>query len=127
VISGWLEGPLVLQVEEAINVGARAEERKSSDANALYKVFLTDGRQCIIGIEVVRIPELSFRTPQGSKVILSKVPVRRGVLLLSPANCKLLGGKPVIRDVAAGGTVVPPVHPAVGQRVEALPLPVQLR
>ena len=48
----------------------------------------------------MKIAALSCKVLPGSKLLLSHVPIRNGVFLLTPFNCKFLGGKGVPRGVA---------------------------
>lgn len=64
-----LAGPCILQIEELVNIGTSEKTRQKSDANRLLKLFLSDGKQKAIGIELSKITALSFATPVGSKVI----------------------------------------------------------
>jgi hypothetical protein len=60
-------------------------------------MLLTDGEQQLVGLEVERIPSISWDTRIGSKVLIVNAPIRRGVVLLAPTNCKFLGGKGIER------------------------------
>jgi len=57
----------------------------------MLKLELTDGVQTMYGIEYAPIPNLLARP--GLKILVTNVPVRRGLLLLSPSCVKVLGGK----------------------------------
>lgn len=85
---------LILQIDEIVNVGSPQDSRRSKTSKRLLKLFLTDGRNNIIGIELLPIPGLEVDTLPGSKlVVYSKAQIKRGAVLLSPTNCKFLGGE----------------------------------
>jgi len=54
---------------------------------------MTDGGQRIFGMEYQRLPSLSINTLPGVKILVSDVPVRHGLLLLSNKNTVVLGGQ----------------------------------
>lgn len=92
----FIQRPMVLQIEELINIGAALEHRKS-DQNATYKLFLTDGHRSIIGLLLDRVPGISWNTPIGGKVLVQEAHIRHGLLLLRGHNCKYLVGKEITR------------------------------
>ena len=47
----------------------------------------------------MKIAALSGKVLPGSKLLLCHVPIRSGVFLLTPFNCKFLGGKGFPRGV----------------------------
>lgn len=57
----------------------------------LLKIDFTDGKNRFIGIEHRRIEALQGYP--GEKVLLKEIPIRRGIMLLSPDNLVVLGGK----------------------------------
>ena len=91
-----IQRPLVLQIEEIINIGVSMEQR-NSDQNATFKIFLTDGHRSVVGLLVDRIPGMSWNTVTGSKVLVLEGYIRRNVLLLHSRNCKYLGGREIMR------------------------------
>jgi hypothetical protein len=61
----------------------------------LLKLELTDGTRTVIAIEHRRMPQL-LGVP-GEKLLLTRTLMRRGLLLLGPDNCTVLGGRlPVV-------------------------------
>jgi hypothetical protein len=89
-----LRGRTVLQVDEVSDISTHYEERvKFADsARRCLRLRLTDGVNSVAAIESVRVPQLSIHTAPGAKLLLTDVPLSRRILLLSPANCQLLGG-----------------------------------
>ena len=103
--AGTLEGRFVVQLEEAVDVGASSTERymgcggqaKDTPAPArptrTLKLQLTDGVRRVTAVEYRATHDLSPAMPAGCKLALDGVDVRRGMLLLSPANVAVLGGQ----------------------------------
>ena len=113
-----LAGPLVLQLCEAVNVGAGAAEDVAAAAaeglsaaggirgsgggggggvatagkRRLLKFALSDGKTLVPAVELVPILELSATTLAGCKLVVREVLVRRSLLLLRPENVRVLGG-----------------------------------
>lgn len=98
-----LSGLYFLEVTACIDIMSPSEERKSKSKNSkrMFKLSMTDGKQTVIGIEDIMIPTLSNLKRFGCKVLVKDVPMRRGVLLLSPSNLLVLGGSSTssIQDV----------------------------
>ena len=88
---GVLKGPFLLQVEEATNVAVCAEERAEAarGGKRVRKFLLTDGMQQVFALE---LRELDASLTVGTKLVVRDVPVRRGLLLLTPAIAAFLGG-----------------------------------
>jgi hypothetical protein len=85
---------IILQIDEVVNVGSPQETRREKGSKRLMKLFLTDGRNNIIGIELSSIIGLEADSPAGSKLVLFNKPqIKRGAILLSPSNCRFLGGE----------------------------------
>jgi len=62
----------------------------------MLKLTLTDGHSVCHAIEVRKIPQLSLNVPPGTKLYLrpdSPIPVASGLLLVSPQNVEVLGGR----------------------------------
>ncbi|KAI8844739.1 hypothetical protein BC829DRAFT_284272 [Chytridium lagenaria] len=57
------------------------------------RFILTDGFTHVVGMELTGIPALSINTPVGFKVRVRNVDIRRGVMMLTPANITPLGGQ----------------------------------
>lgn len=93
-ILGSPETPLILQISEAINVGSSLENRMepSCGNGRTFKLLLTDGKQKIYAIETEIIRQLYPAIPAGTKLSVLGAIARRGVLMLSPRCCVILGG-----------------------------------
>ena len=50
------------------------------------------GAQQVAGLEYRPTPALHSAMPAGCKLVVRDAPVRRGMLLLTPENCSVLGG-----------------------------------
>jgi len=90
---GTLSGPLLLQVEEMVNV---QEQRKRQLAEQpagrrTLKLLLSDGRQRVRAVELEPLERLEMPM-LGCKLLLRDVPVAAGVLLLTPGNTRVMGG-----------------------------------
>ena len=70
----------------------------------------------VVGLEYQRIPALQSAMPAGAKLAVAEVPVRRGILLLTPNNCWVLGGGVERLDAARQRVVQHWNQPAVGRR-----------
>ncbi|XP_071503893.1 recQ-mediated genome instability protein 1-like [Diadema antillarum] len=87
-----------LQGRENENVSVSAEpvsQRKfEPKANRLLMLTLTDGSHTIQAMEYQMVPTLNLQLTPGTKILLSgKMMCRRGVILLTPAHVRLLGGE----------------------------------
>ena len=93
-----LVGPFLLQISEAVDLTLTDEERRTplaqraSKSNRMLKLHLTDGRQSVSAIEYRRVPNLADEPARGTKLLVSNVAVRRGLLLLCPACASVVGG-----------------------------------
>lgn len=90
-----IQGPLVLQIVSISNLNQPTPNQDAAHAapgSRLLMVKLTDGHIKVTGIEFTTVEKLSMNTPPGTKVKLLNVPLRRGKLLLTPDNCKIMGG-----------------------------------
>lgn len=56
--------------------------------------------QQVAALEYWPIPALRATTPAGTKLLLRDVPVRRGMMLLTPENCSVLGGSVAALEAA---------------------------
>ena len=112
VTAGKLEipGPLTLQVQSVLNVGssfysqlkklngkAVPEPTQQTQYNEpppsrMLFITLTDGTNVVNGMEYKPCPQLSVNILPGTKILVSNVVARIGVLLLQPGNFKVLGG-----------------------------------
>ena len=75
---------------------AAAREREKQAKNATHKLVVQDAKgQKMFALELRRIDRFAVGTLQvGEKMLIkSGTTVARGVLLLEPANCQILGGK----------------------------------
>lgn len=85
----------MLQIEEIINLCAAAFEDKNKDPKVnpkLLRLTLSDGTSCISAMVYQYINGLNLETPIGSKIIIKDAYVRRGYLMLTNGNTKLLNG-----------------------------------
>jgi hypothetical protein len=89
-----LRGTHVLQLDQVTDIANNREDRsKLSDLpSRVLRLRLTDGVASVTAMENRRVSQLSVRTPPGAKLVLTDVPISRRILLLSPDNCRLLGG-----------------------------------
>ena len=93
-----LVGPFVLQIDEAVDLTLTEEERRPSAgprpsrANRMLKLRLTDGQQWVSAIEYRRVPNLADEPIRGTKLLVSNIVVRRGLLLLCPTCVSVAGG-----------------------------------
>ena len=89
-----LVGPVVLQIVRADDVSQPLQCRSNSIVNAgrALKLILTDGYNEIAAFEWRRIPSIPLGDVVGAKIICKNVPLRHGLLLLSPENALFVGG-----------------------------------
>ncbi|CAL9099165.1 unnamed protein product, partial [Musa textilis] len=90
-----LEGPFVVQVDEIVNISAPLRERyhdMPAGCKRCLKFSMTDGVQCVFGMEYRPIKELEVLAASGLKVVIRNVHIRRGLLLLVPEAFAILGG-----------------------------------
>mmetsp|Transcript_23727 Transcript_23727/g.39026 ORF Transcript_23727/g.39026 Transcript_23727/m.39026 type:complete len:706 (+) Transcript_23727:167-2284(+) len=93
-LTGTLKGPLVVQINEIVNITEPLiRQTSNSGGTRMLRVIVTDGVVSFKAIEFKGLSNLSLDTPPGTKVQLSKVPIRNGILLLEPSNTKVLGGR----------------------------------
>eukprot|EP01018_Ginkgo_biloba_P003664 Gb_17289 [translate_table: standard] len=88
-------GPIVLQVDEIVNLSSSLRERyKETPAGGkrCLKLSMTDGVQRIFGIEYRPIKDLMVLSPAGMKIAVRNVHIRRGLLMLVPEVVDVLGG-----------------------------------
>ncbi|PSR79862.1 hypothetical protein BD289DRAFT_462803 [Coniella lustricola] len=67
-----------------------------AQSNATHRLTLQDSRgQKVYGLELVRMPQIAIGSLNiGSKILLKRgTVVARGIVLLEPATCQILGGK----------------------------------
>ena len=98
------------QVQAAVDLTITDEQLRNGEesGNRMLKLCLSDGRQQLFGIEYRRLPSLQSNPPCGLKLVLHNVAVRRGVLLLTPANtCVVGGGVAAAAPAAPVGAAVP--------------------
>uniref|UniRef100_A0A7S3GIK4 RecQ-mediated genome instability protein 1 n=1 Tax=Palpitomonas bilix TaxID=652834 RepID=A0A7S3GIK4_9EUKA len=83
-----------LQIDEVVNIGSAADRRLTDDKSRVLKLGMTNGRSSFIGVEVETLFDLSVNSYPGTKaILLCPVPVKHGLLLLSPSNFKIVGGR----------------------------------
>ena len=100
--AGLLAGPVVVQLAALVDVSRPASAAPQSDggggspfrAGRTLLLTLTDGRTECKALELCPLPQL---TPElcvpGTKLALRGVPMRKGLLLLSPGCTRVLGGR----------------------------------
>ncbi|XP_041982113.1 recQ-mediated genome instability protein 1-like [Aricia agestis] len=108
-----LSGKFVLQINAAVDIGTPAYQQylklkkvnmENVEATINYedkvpshrmmKLYMTDGKQEISGIEYKPMRNISCDITPGCKVMIKgPVECRRGVILLTEANVELLGGE----------------------------------
>ena len=88
-----LPGPFTLQVNRVVNMCEQGKNRlqDSGHHRRTLKLELSDGHQTVYGFELERVPGLNLED-HGGKILVKNVEVQRGMLLLGPQNCKVLGG-----------------------------------
>ncbi|CAM9229548.1 unnamed protein product, partial [Phaeothamnion confervicola] len=97
-----IDGPLMLQVDEYKNVAAAAEQRDADSAGRVLKLCLSDGRRQAAAMEYRCVSGFVLeKMARGTKLLVSAVEVRRGMLLLTDANTAVLGGTTAL--LADGG------------------------
>eukprot|EP00887_Chlorella_sp_A99_P000811 scaffold5.g811.t1 len=124
-----LPGRLLLQLDEVVNISAPARERYTGrdGAQRTLKLLLTDdtsfhsrnrhaGSMQVVGLEHQRIPALHSAMPAGTKLAVQGAAVHRGMLLLMPHNCWVLGGRVDRLEAARLRMVTHWNQPAVGRR-----------
>eukprot|EP01044_Picomonas_judraskeda_P002270 COSAG03_NODE_157_length_11420_cov_28.022083_11_plen_265_part_00 len=100
-----LPGPLVVQLVSCVDVARPAAQRRSQEpqgclpapepsSSRMLLLTLTDGQAECRGLELCSISQLSAALcVPGTKLALQGVPVRKGMLLLSPSSTRVLGGR----------------------------------
>ncbi|KAI7842146.1 hypothetical protein COHA_004170 [Chlorella ohadii] len=113
-----LPGKLLLQVDEVFNIGAAVRERYSGNdgGQRCLKLLLTDGVQQVAAVEYRHTPALHSAMPAGCKLVVQGAAVRRGMLLLTPQCCAVLGGGVPRLEDARRRMVAHWTQPAVGRR-----------
>lgn len=72
----------------------RDRDRLKEDTSArTLKMEITDGVTTVIGFEDHPIPEIKLAIPGEKAVLSGPIEVRKGVLMLKPANVTILGGE----------------------------------
>ena len=90
-----LVGPFIVQLQHAWDIMRTHEERttaappQSASAKRMLKLKLADGFQQIYAMEYARIDQLSASSPPGTILVIHNVIVRRGLLQLTPACCRV--------------------------------------
>lgn len=92
-VSG-LTSKTVLQIHKIRNISAPKANEESQAAPRMLKLTLTDGDNYIQALELTTIGTINSKnTPPGTKLLIQDAKVVAGFLLLTPHNCKVLGGK----------------------------------
>lgn len=87
---------IILQIHKIRNISAPKANEESQVAPRLLKFTLTDGETYIQAFELVQLGGVSLKnTFPGTKLLLENARISSGYLLLTPQNCKVLGGKVV--------------------------------
>ena len=55
-------------------------------------MILTDGVQTLVGMEKKKLLDLDVNSCAGVKIVVQNFQVRRGIAMLRPENCCVLGG-----------------------------------
>ncbi|XP_020237072.1 recQ-mediated genome instability protein 1 isoform X2 [Cajanus cajan] len=121
-----LPGPYVLQVDEVINICCPLRGRYEAAPAGLkrcLKLSMTDGVQRVFGMEYRPIKALEVCASSGSKVVISNVHVRRGLLMLVPETIVILGGLVEQLDAARKRLVEEINKPPRGKRTKNGVLP----
>ncbi|CAG9856621.1 unnamed protein product [Phyllotreta striolata] len=85
---------VVLQIQKIRNISAPKANEESQAAPRMLKLTLTDGETYIQAIELSPIGNVSLKnTPPGTKLLIDNAKIHSGFILLTPQNCKTLGGK----------------------------------
>ncbi|RZC75358.1 hypothetical protein C5167_050847 [Papaver somniferum] len=87
-----LPGPLVLQVNEVVDISGHPEDRR-------LLLTMTDGARYILGVETRPIKDLQVSAPAGFKVLIHKGSAFDGFLQLVLEGLELLGG--MVEDLRA--------------------------
>jgi len=90
-----VDNPIILQIQKVKNVAVpKAHENDNSSTNRLLRLTLTDGKATFNALEMAVIKGLDAKTPPGTKIqFIDVVRNERGFLLLTPSNCRILGGR----------------------------------
>ena len=105
-------GPTLLQIEAIADITLSDEQRnRPNDANtppehtrkAMLKLRLNDGKQQIVALEYKKIPNLTSKTPLGTKILICNATVRSGVVMLTPDCASFIGGG--VLSAASDGNV----------------------
>ncbi|BFF96535.1 tudor domain-containing protein 3 [Drosophila madeirensis] len=132
-----ISGCIVLQVQRVRNIAAPKCNEESKTAPRLLQLDLTDGQNCIQGLELESVPALNLNVAPGSKIYLKaeKLQLMQGFLLLRPNELQLLGGRvdamyekwdlarTMLKYARSGrplnGTSVPPPWVAFGKKFDS--------
>ena len=88
------QGPCILQVSKIRNIAAPSVKQKSNFSPRMLSVQLSDGKKSCIAIEHEYIKHINLDIAPGTKIKLrGTVKVQDGILLLTPQNVVVLGGK----------------------------------
>eukprot|EP00026_Physarum_polycephalum_P010164 Phypoly_transcript_10316.p1 GENE.Phypoly_transcript_10316~~Phypoly_transcript_10316.p1 ORF type:complete len:434 (+),score=37.71 Phypoly_transcript_10316:11-1312(+) len=89
-----LKGQFLLQIDEIHLISESYEYKfQENENNRVLTFCITDGTQKMNGFEYRPIPSLSINSLPGIKILVSDVPIRQGLLLLSNDNTTVLGGQ----------------------------------
>ncbi|XP_022211257.2 tudor domain-containing protein 3 [Drosophila obscura] len=132
-----ISGRIVLQVQRVRNIAAPKCNEESKAAPRLLQLDLSDGQNCIQGLELESVPALNLNVAPGSKIYFKadKLQLMQGFLLLRPNELQLLGGRvdamyekwdlarTMLKYARSGrplnGTSVPPPWVAFGKKFDS--------
>ena len=87
-----LKGSFLLQCNFYVNIAKSSNNRENANKSML-KLQLSDGVMDLFAIESQLILGFQKNLPMGVKILIKDCLVRRGLLILTPNNCKIVGGK----------------------------------
>lgn len=90
------DSPKFLQIDEIVNLSSSQsaeDDAARNNSNGIMKLFLTDGKQRLIGLVFRPMRDMSLSISFGCKIVVRNAYVRRGVLILSSSNANVAGGE----------------------------------
>ncbi|KAJ3185142.1 hypothetical protein HDU87_002709 [Geranomyces variabilis] len=107
------QSPIVLQVNDVHEVGvpvnaileaiAEFKPKKGEPPRPpgqvlrlprkMLRMVLHDGHQQVTAMEYATLPGIALDSPVGMKVLITGATIRRGILIATPANFKVIGGQ----------------------------------
>eukprot|EP01041_Mallomonas_annulata_P000614 gene614-1187_t len=84
---------VVVQIVSVANIAQPFRRQNENSSNRLLVIKLSDGHSKITAVELETLRDISCPLPPGGKILIGpRCRVKNGKLLLTPANCKFLGG-----------------------------------